>query len=148
MLTGCVGTMQSLTSSQQAAAPSNDTRACAKNFTVEGSAISLSGKKYKTNAAITGVPKAEAMSRASRKLAQDGLNIVTLDREGGLLVASNKVIAGKGPQDDAQFVTTFEAQGGALAIGMRFGTSFGQMAAEESVRENMCGVMAAIEGKR
>jgi hypothetical protein len=147
-LTGCIGSMPTQSSSQADSPKSSDTRPCAKNFTVEGSAMSLSGKKYKTNAFVSGVSRNDAMTRASKKLAQDGLNIVTMDKEGGLLVASNKAIAGRGSQDDGQFVSTFEPEKGGLMVSMRLGTSFGQVASEDDMRENMCGVIAAISGKR
>ncbi|MBK6511710.1 MAG: hypothetical protein IPG06_21280 [Haliea sp.] len=148
LLTGCTGTMQTQNSSSSAGGASTDTRECVKNFKIEGSAISLSGKDYRTHAIVAGVPKAEAMTRASKKLAQDGLNIATMDREGGLLVASNKVIAGRNSQDDAQFVAIFEQVPSGLDVSLKFSSSFGQIASEDAMRENLCAVIAAIEGSR
>lgn len=122
-----------------------DTRPCAKNFAVSGSALSLGGTTYTSSVTVAGVSKATAMTKASKQIAQDGLTITTMDREGGMIAAANKVIAGKG--DTVPLVVTFEPAKGGLEVRMTFRNGFGQVTTEEVVRNGFCGIVAAIEKK-
>lgn len=122
-----------------------DERACAKSFAVEGSALSITGTKYSTSMFVPGVSVKVAMDRASKQIAMDGMTITTLDREGGLIAASNKVIAGKG--DTVPLVSTFEAAKGGVQVRLKFANGFGQVTTEETVRNGFCNIISAIEKK-
>lgn len=117
---------------------------CAKNFTVTGSSLSPTGKEYKTQVVIPGVSKNEAMQRASKKLAQDGLHVGTIEKEAGFLTASNKAIGGRGSQDDGSFYMSFDQSRAGITVSMRFKTGFGQVASDENMKYNFCSVLDAI----
>jgi hypothetical protein len=127
-----------------AAAVAND-QPCAQNFKVEGSAMSPSGKSFQTFALVPGVTRQLAMERASKHIALEGLTLTLVDREMGLLTASNKVIGGKG--DTSPFVISFEDAGTGQNVKMKFKTGFGQVASEDMLRTKFCSTFAAIEGK-
>jgi hypothetical protein len=144
LISGCAQLPAVGSSTPEKAAPA-DTRPCAKNFAVAGSALSLSGTTYTSSVTVAGVSKATAMTKASKQIAQDGLTITTMDREGGMIAAANKVIAGKG--DTVPLVVTFEPVKGGLDVRMTFRNGFGQVTTEEVVRNGFCGIVAAIEKK-
>lgn len=124
---------------------STDARPCARNFTVNGSSISFSGKEYSTNMFIAGVSSKVAIDRASKQIALDGMTITTLDREGGLIAAANKTIAGKG--DTVPLITTIESQKDGVQILMKYSTGFGVVTPEDAIRDFFCKVISAVEKK-
>lgn len=142
ILAGCVST--GTTSGTTTTAPVvEDSRACAKNFATEGSALSLSGKVFTDSMFVPGVGFKAAMEKASKQIALDGLTITTFDKEGGMIAASNKVIAGKG--DTVPLVTIIEPQKGGVLVKLKFSTGFGQVSTEQTVRDGFCRIITAIE---
>lgn len=87
LTTGCVSTAPE-------GLASNDSRACAQNFTHEGSLIT--GKLYKTNDTIQHVSKKSAFTKISKYIAMDGWHIINSDGELGMINASQTVSFGKG----------------------------------------------------
>lgn len=137
-LVGCVSTGTSTPVNE-------DTRACAKNFAIEGSALSLSGTTYTNFMFIPGVSLKAAMEKASKQIALDGMTITTLDKEGGMIAASNKVVAGKG--DTVPLVTIIEPQKGGVQVRLKFSTGFGQVSTEQTVKDGFCRIISAVEKK-
>jgi len=140
LLSGCV-TMPG----EQTASTPEDARPCARNFVVEGSSLSPSGTQYKNTVFVPGVSMKNAMDRASKQIALEGMTITTLDREGGLIVAANKVISAK--VDTVPLVVTFEQVKDGLKLEMKFRNGFGQLTSEDTVRNGFCNIVSAIENK-
>lgn len=140
LVSGCV-TMPGA----QTTPTAEDARPCARNFVIEGSALSPSGTQYKNTMLVTGVSMKNAMDRASKQIALEGMTITTLDREGGLIAASNKVIGGKG--DTVPLVVIFEQVKDGLKLEMKFRNGFGQLTSEDTVRNGFCNIVSAIEIK-
>lgn len=103
-----------------------------------------SGTRYSTQALITGVSRDDAMSRAAAKLAQDGLDLKVMDRVGGLITASNKVIGGRANRDDAGLVANFTNVPRGVRVRLDFKMTFGQAASDSNMQDNLCGVINAI----
>lgn len=140
-LSGCV----SLPTMEQKQA---ETKECAVNFQTTGSSLSLTGKEYITKFFVSNLSKNDAMMRASKKLAEDGLDVKTSDKEGGFLKASNRVIGGSGSQTDAGLFMSFDQIKGGVNISIKYSTSFGQIASEENMRFNFCEIADAISTRR
>jgi len=85
------------------------------------------------------------MDRASKQIALEGMTITTLDREGGLIVAANKVISAK--VDTVPLVVTFDQVKDGLKLEMKFRNGFGQLTSEDTVRDGFCNIVLAIESK-
>jgi hypothetical protein len=142
LLSGCAnGFGQTETS----ASPNNDPRACAKNFSHDGSLFSLSGVKYMTHAVVPAVQKKDAIERAAKQIALDGLTVNTIDKEGGLITASNHVTAGNG--DAVPMVVTVASNKGGVEAQLNFSTRFGQHSSDEDVRNEFCNIVAAMGRK-
>jgi hypothetical protein len=139
LVSGCV-TMPG----PQTTTPEN-VRPCAKNFVIEGSALSPSGTQYKNTVFVSGVSMKNALDRASKQIALEGMTITTLDREGGLIVAANKVVGAKG--DTVPLVMTFEQVKDGLKLEMKFRNGFGQLTSDDTVRNGFCSIVSAIEKK-
>jgi hypothetical protein len=140
LVSGCV----TMPGAQTTSTP-EDARPCARNVVVEGSSLSLSGTQYKNTMFVPGVSKKNAMDRASKHIALEGMTITTLDREGGLIVAANKVISAK--VDTVPLVVTFEQVKDGLKLEMKFRNGFGQLTSEDIVRNGFCDIVSAIENK-
>lgn len=125
--------------------PPEDTRACAKNFAVEGSAMSMSGKSYQNKMKIAGVTKKTAIERASKAIALEGMTIAAVDKDAGLISASNQVTMGKGAT--APFTVGVEQEKSGVDVTMRFRTAFGQSASDSTVKDFFCKIANAIEAK-
>lgn len=138
LVSGCV----TMPGAQTTPTP-EDVRPCTRNFVTEGSVLSPSGTQYKNTVFVTGVSMKNAMDRASKQIALEGMTITTLDREGGLIVAANKVLGGKG--DTVPLIVTFEQVKDGLKFEMKFRNGFGQLTSEDTVRNGFCNIVAAIE---
>ena len=138
LVSGCVA----MPGAQTTPAP-EDVRPRARNFVAEGSALNPSGTQYKNTVLVPGVSLKKAMDRASKQIALEGMTITTLDREGGLIVAANKVVGGKG--DTVPLVITFEQFNDGLKLEMKFRNGFGQLTSEDTVRDGFCNILSAIE---
>lgn len=143
-LVGCVTTQPPGAAATQATQA--QTPACVQNFAKTGSSLMPTGTRYTTQALITGVSRDDAMSRAAAKIAQDGLDLKTMDRVGGLITASNKVIGGRTSRDDAGLVITFTELPRGVRVRLDFRMAFGQAASDSDMERNLCGVVTAILG--
>ena len=141
-LAGCVTTQPPAASS--APAVQTQAPACVQNFAKTGSSLMPSGTRYSTQALITGVSRDDAMSRAAAKIAQDGLDLKVMDRVGGLITASNKVIGGRANRDDAGLVVNFTNVPRGVRVRLDFKMAFGQAASDSNMQDNLCGVINAI----
>jgi hypothetical protein len=145
-LAGCVTTQPPAASSAPAVQAQTQTQApaCVQNFAKTGSSLMPSGTRYSTQALITGVSRDDAMSRAAAKIAQDGLDLKVMDRVGGLITASNKVIGGRANRDDAGLVANFTNVPRGVRVRLDFKMTCGQAASDSNMQDNLCGVINAI----
>lgn len=120
-----------------------DTRACVKNFTVEGSMFALSGTAYSTSMFVDKTSKKTAVDRAAKAIALDGWTITTIDRDSGLIAASVSVINGQG--STAPFVTSIETENNGVRVLLKSKTAFGQTSRESDVKDGFCRIISAVE---
>jgi hypothetical protein len=116
---------------------------CEAHFTNEGSF--LAGHKFSTWVEMPGVAKADAFSRTSVALSKDGYTIVSADKEGGIISASQSVSFGKG--STAPLVVVVEpSKTSGSKLTATFRTGGGQTAKAEIVRTKLCEYLGAANG--
>jgi hypothetical protein len=116
-------------------------RPCEQNFTQEGSALSLTGSSFSTHAFVSRVNRKMAIERAAKQIAMDGLQVATIDKEGGLLTAGNRVIAGNG--ESVPLVLTAEPAKDGVDLKLKFAIRFGQMTSANAIKDNFCKIIDA-----
>lgn len=121
----------------------NDARPCAKNFSTDGSMMSISGKSFMTSAALTKVSKKVAMDRMARQISLEGQTIKTLDRESGLIAISQQE-ATSNQGRDTPITAIVEGRGNGVFIQMKATTGFGMSTTEGFVRDYFCRVIGAV----
>lgn len=141
VLSGCVS--PAVKNEQARAALPADTRACAQNFTFDGSF--WTGRTFKTHATVKGVSQATGMQRAARNLATSGWNINNTDKELGIINASQTVSFGEGKTTPLN--VAFEPQGSAVRVSVTYALSGGVTSPVEAVRSEFCKIISAVEGK-
>jgi len=113
---------------------------CQAHFTSEGSLFA--GKKFTTWVEFSNVAKLEAYSRAYTAIAKDGYQIVSADKDAGVISASQSVSFGKGTT--APLVVVVEPSnttGSKLTATFRIGG--GQTVKAETVRAKLCEYLGA-----
>jgi len=130
------------TKSGTQALKTEDTRACAQNFTYDGSF--WKGRKYKTNVIMKKVSKKTAMTRASRYLLKDGWTIANSNNELGIISASQTVSFGQGKTVPLNI--SIEPKKTGIKVDITFATSGGVTAPLESIVSQFCSVVEAVEG--
>lgn len=123
----------------------DDKRACAQNFTTEGSL--LAGRIFKTNQLISGVSKKIAMEKASKHIAKGGgLMITNIDKESGVINAS-VTNSSLGNVRSTPFTMVFDQNGSGVDVSLSLSVSGGQLTSPESVKNDFCDILAAISKK-
>jgi hypothetical protein len=113
---------------------------CQAHFTSEGSFFA--GKKFSTWVEFANVTKPDAYSRAYTAISKDGYQIVSQDRETGIISASQSVSYGKGTT--APLIIVVEPSnttGSKLTATFRIGG--GQTVKPEIVRSKLCEYLGA-----
>jgi len=82
-----------------------------------------------------------AIERAAKQIAMDGLQVATIDKEGGLLTAGNRVIAGNG--ESVPLVLTAEPAKDGVDLKLKFAIRFGQMTSADAIKDNFCKIIDA-----
>lgn len=121
----------------------NDSRACAKNFTYSGSF--LAGRSYKTNVFIPKVSKKTAMERAARYIINDGWQITNTNENLGIISASRTVSYGEGKTVPLNI--GIESKNGGVKVSIFFSTSGGVISPLEAIKNHFCSTIEAIELK-
>jgi hypothetical protein len=113
---------------------------CQAHFTSEGSLFA--GKKFTTWVEFSNLAKPDAYSRALTAISKDGYQIVSADKESGIISASQSVSFGKGTT--APLVIVVEPSnttGSKLTATFRIGG--GQTVKAETVRAKLCEYLGA-----
>jgi len=133
-LFGCLtsGGVQNLATSDQ--------RACAQNFTFDGSFIA--GRTFKTSDFVEGVSKQDAVERAAQHLNGEGRSITSTDKDLGIISASQGVSFGEGKTVPLN-VGIQDAEGG-VNVDVTFKISGGTTTPAEGVRDGFCDTIEAI----
>ncbi len=120
----------------------NDSRACAQNFTYDGSF--LAGRTFKTHQFVGGVSKDIAMVRAAKHLAIEGYSITNTDKEMGLISASQTVSFGQGKT--VPLNVSIDSKDKGVNVSISFSISGGLTTPVNSVKDGFCDTIKAIEG--
>lgn len=119
----------------------DDTRECAQNLTYDGSFIM--GRTFKTSQYIHGVSKNIAVEKAARFLAAEGWAINNTDKELGIISASQTISFGKGKT--APLNVGIEPKRKGINVSITFTISGGTTTSLNSVKDQFCGVIEAIQ---
>ncbi|MAZ66374.1 MAG: hypothetical protein CMF25_04630 [Kangiellaceae bacterium] len=119
-----------------------DTRACAQNFTYDGSF--LAGRTFKTKDIVKGVNPKTAIKRAAKYTAEDGWNIANIDKEMGIISASQNVSFGDGKT--APLTISVDSSSGGSEVRMSYSISGGVTAPVDAVKDHFCATIEAIQG--
>lgn len=117
----------------------DDPRECAQNFSYTGSF--LSGRTYKTYAHIKGVEQKTAMSRVAQFTANDGWNINSVDKELGIISASQTVSYGDGKT--APLNISFLQNTDDLKLSLSYSTSGGVSSPLDAIVDHFCKTVEA-----
>lgn len=120
-----------------------DTRECAKNFSYDGSF--LAGRTFKTHLAIMGVSKEEAVERAAKWLAKDGWSITNVDKDLGIVTASQTVSYGEGKT--APLSVAIDSISGGVDVAISFSISGGTTSPVNAVKDGFCDILSAVAGE-
>ncbi|BCD97747.1 hypothetical protein [Marinagarivorans cellulosilyticus] len=116
---------------------------CETNFTKEGGFFK--GTTFKTWANIEGVTVGDAHSSVYRHIAKDGWNIVSSDKEAGVLTASQTVSYGKGKTAPLNIIFEPNAETG-TRISLSYALSGGVSSPKKAVIESFCATIASATG--
>jgi hypothetical protein len=114
--------------------------ACVKNFQRDGSFVA--GYKYTTFAEIRGVTKARAFNTLAAKMASGGWQVISSDREAGIISASQGVV-GTQPKTVPFNVVIRETTAG-VRIDLTFQLGFGMVTSGTKVMQEFCGFIDAV----
>jgi hypothetical protein len=112
---------------------------CRAHFVSEGSF--LAGKKFSTWVELSDTTKPDAYSHAYAAVAKDGFQIVSSDKEAGILSASQAISFGKGATAPLVIVVEPSASGSKLTATFRIGA--GQVAKADAIRDKLCEYLGA-----
>jgi hypothetical protein len=114
-----------------------------QNFSYSGSFAS--GRTYKTNVLVLGVSKQDAMGRASRKLTQDGWQLVNTDKDAGVLSASQSVSYGNGKTVPLNVI--IEEEGKDVTVSTTYSTPGGVSSPLDAIARQFCDIIEAVDKK-
>jgi len=120
----------------------DDKRACAQNFTYDGSF--LAGRTFKTHQFVNKVSKNDAVTRAAKFLAKDGYSITNINKELGIVSASQGVSYGQGKT--VPLNVTIDPANAGVNVSISFSISGGLTVNASSVQDTFCQIIEAISG--
>jgi len=123
------------------AAQTSDTRECMRNFSYEGSF--WSGRIFKTHGVVQNVSKSVAVERAARYLAgAGGWYINTIDKESGVISASQAVGYGKGKTNPLNI--SIESVKNGVNVSISWSSSSHEIARGQMIQNTFCSIIEAI----
>jgi hypothetical protein len=120
----------------------DDPRECAKNFTYDGNF--LLGRTFKTNQFVAGVSKNVAMERSAKKIAKEGMSITSIDKDIGIISASQTVSYGAGKT--APLTVSVDSAKSGVDVSISFSISGGTTTPTDTVKDFFCSIISAIAG--
>lgn len=122
-----------------------DTRACAKNFTTEGNFFS--GRIFKTNQFVSGINKNVAMDKIAQSIAKEGgVSIVSINKEIGVISAS-VTNSSMGENRTTPLSIIFEPNKNGVNIYLSFSVSGGQTTSGDEIKNDFCGLLSSVSKK-
>jgi hypothetical protein len=120
----------------------SDNRECMQNFTYVGSF--WSGRIFKTHGVVQNVSKSVAVERAARYLAgAGGWYITTIDKESGVISASEQVGFGKGKTNPLN--VSIEPVKNGVNVSISFSSSAHEIARGQMIQNIFCSIIEAIK---
>ncbi len=123
---------------------SDDKRACAQNFSYDGSF--WSGRTFKTHDFVPGVTKIVAVERAAKDLAVQGWAITNIDKELGIITAEQTVSYGKGKT--APLNISIDSKDSGVKVSVTFSISGGLTTPVNMVKDSFCDVIESVGGDK
>ncbi|MEX8501969.1 MAG: hypothetical protein AB3X41_02850 [Leptothrix ochracea] len=120
-----------------------DLRPCAKNFTTDGSMTGLSGKRFMTSMSFPNISKKTALNKISQQISFEGQTIKTLDRDSGIIIASQQDLLLKDARETKITASVEERKGGTL-VNIQVLTGFGMVTSEDAVKDYFCRIINYI----
>ncbi len=120
----------------------DDKRACAQNFTYEGSF--LVGRTFKTHQFVSKVSNDDAVARAAKFLAKDGYSITNVDKELGIISASQDVTYGDGKTVPLNVI--IDSADAGVNVSISFAVSGGLSTNASIAQDYFCKIIEAISG--
>jgi len=118
-----------------------DNRECMQNFTYEGSY--WSGRTFKTHGVVQNVSKSVAVERAARYIASaGGWQITTVDKEIGIISASQTVGHGKGKTNPLN--VSIETIKNGVNVSISFSCTSGEAVRGHVLQNTFCSIIEAI----
>jgi hypothetical protein len=125
----------------QRTVPTSDSRECMQNFTYQGSF--WSGRIFKTHGVVHNVSKSVAVERAARYLAgAGGWYITTIDKESGVISASQAVGYGKGKTNPLN--VSIESVKNGVSVSISLSSSSHEIVHGQMVQNTFCSIIEAI----
>ena len=118
----------------------DDKRACVQNFTYDGSF--LAGRTFKTHQFVNKVSKNDAVTKAAKFLAEDGYSITNINKELGIVSASQSVSYGQGKT--VPLNVTIDPVNAGVNVSISFSISGGLTANASTVQDFFCQIIEAI----
>lgn len=139
-LAGCASQSTAPTASQAATA-TDQQGACIKNFTTEGSF--WTGTRYSTFEEFPNKTANGAFDALLRSAAANGYQIVSSNKEAGMISASQTVSYGQGKTAPLNIVIQKSAKSG-IRVDISFSTSGGVSASVEGGQKEFCKLLASV----
>ena len=118
----------------------DDTRACAQNFTYDGSF--WVGRTFKTHDFVDGISKSTAVEKAAKELAKQGMAVTNIDKDLGIISANQTVSFGEGRT--APLNVTIDSKNKGVDISMTYSISGGLTTPVNTVKDFFCDVVIAL----
>ena len=120
-------------------APSEDTRACVKNFTEDGSFFK--GKTYKTWQDFTDLQYDSMFRKVAQAVAENNWGTMNANKDLGIITAGQAVTMGQGSVAPLNVIV--KEKSGLIHVEANFSTAGGQKAATNTVRTELCKLVEA-----
>ncbi|MGR3220069.1 MAG: SHOCT domain-containing protein [Candidatus Anammoxibacter sp.] len=118
----------------------DDKRPCAQNFTYEGNFFS--GYQFKTHQFVNNVSIDAAVTRVAKSLADEGYSINNVNKEMGIVSASQVVSFGSGKT--VPFNANIASANAGVNVSLTFSISGGLITYKSKVKEMFCRVIESI----
>lgn len=114
-------------------------QSCAQNLKTSGVPL-LTGLTYSTWAVFPKVAPAKALDNVGRALSAEGIDVVSVDKRAGVLIADQDS-ANNGRLQTIR--VTARKTGGGTRIDLQFHVQAGQIATQDALRSHICRVVNA-----
>ncbi|TCV79199.1 hypothetical protein [Sulfurirhabdus autotrophica] len=106
----------------------------------------MSGKQYKTSAALTGISADKAFKKAYASVVKKGYQIVQSDKNMGMISAAQQVSHSQGGKTAPLNILVESDSSTGSTLTFSFSTAGGLMASEDTVRDEFCKITNEVLG--